>query len=91
MGQRNHKMDPTFRASMGLNWEMLKVQLQPCLVIIWELFPFPNQGGQFGNWLVPKVISRLDPSLTQFSTWIAPVSVGWEFTNISCEYTCIKL
>lgn len=69
---------------MGLNWEMHKVQLQPCLVIIWELFPFPNQGDQFGNWLVPKVISMLDPSLTQFSTRIAPVSLGWEFTNISC-------
>ena len=70
---------------------MHKVQLQPCLVIIWELFPFPNQGDQFGNWLVPKVISMLDPSLTQFSTRIAPVSLGWEFTNISCVWPSLKV
>ena len=40
--KKTHKQDPTFGARMGLNWEMHKVQLQPSLVIIWELFPFPN-------------------------------------------------
>ena len=27
----------------------------------------------------------LDPSLTQFSTRIAPILIGWELTNISCD------
>ena len=43
--KKKHKEDRTFGARMGLNWEMHKVQLQPSLVIIWELFPFPNQEG----------------------------------------------
>ena len=54
MGQRNHKQDPTFAASKGLNWEMHKVQLQPSLVIIWELSHIPTKETSLGIGKFPK-------------------------------------
>ena len=47
---------------MGLYCEFYNSLFQPQLGITWELFPFPNLKCSFGNCIVPKVISNLDPS-----------------------------